>query len=181
MIQTITNTIKGRYRLQEARRGWTISAPTGDTRLTVPDCPSFGFSLDNEDNPPLAFFSDSPPVDMAKMCDAIIALSQENKLYLFCIELKTGDEADYEKQLTNGRIFCEWLIQLYKAHDYWSVDSVHKSGLLIWEPQRSGRRGTTSHGSDKGIKPSSIDGFDSAFDIRNRQRINLGALLDLCE
>ena len=177
MIETIKDTIDSRYHLKRTGRSWMIGESL-EIKLTAPNRYSFGFSLDHQHHPPLAFFSGEPPTHLAKMCDAIITLKRNNELYLFCIEVKTAHKNSYEKQLANGRIFCDWLIALYKRHDHWKIGSVYILGVLIWQPrEKAVRKGTTSHRHNGSIQEVNSRDFDSAFHIANRAPIHLCDLL----
>ena len=142
MINIIEKTIHPKYRLPRKKREWLLN---NGVKFRAPNRHSFAFSLDNQSETPFAFFNDSPPEHIAKMCDAIVAMNFKNELYLFIIEQKTKRSKHYEKQLANSRHFCNWLFSLYKEHKYRSLDPVY-IGLLIWEPRsKSPRKGTTGH------------------------------------
>ena len=143
LINTIANTIHGRYRLQYRGRGWSLA---DGVRIYASTEDTFGFSLDNLQNPPFAFLSNAPPEHIAKMCDAIIQLN-DDALYFFVIEQKTGYEGDYDKQLANGKFFCEWLVSLLAYHEYLSDIRVEYIGLLVWKPRQPATRRGTSHES----------------------------------
>ncbi len=167
MIEKIGKTIRGNYRLSRKNYCWLLN---DDVKLCAPNVNSLGFSLDNKRRPPFAFFKDDPPAYMAKMCDAVIALSIEQKLYLFIVEQKTSDPCGYEKQLSNGRCFCDWLFSLYKEHGYCSDDPIY-IGLLIWQPRTSPSRGGTSHKNK--LAPITHHRFEYCFEEKNKQNIDL--------
>lgn len=141
MIDAIEKTINQHYYLPREGRDWFLS---DDVKLRTPGRNSLGFSLDDERKPPFVFFGGSPPAHMAKMCDAIVALSFEQRIYLFIIEQKTSSPGDYKKQTANGKYFCEWLFSLYKEHGHCSADPVY-IGLLVRKPRAVPRKGETSH------------------------------------
>ena len=122
IIKELKNTIDEKLHLQleQNQQGWLI--PDNNTNIQVRALHehSIGFSLDVSDSQqkPLAFFSDSPPQDLAKMCDALIAIVDESELYLFVIEIKSAHKGDYRKQIANGWYFWRWLIALCKEHGY---------------------------------------------------------------
>ena len=174
MIDTIGGTIRGNYQLQGRNNRWLLK---DNVRLFAPGTLSLGFSLDNKERPPFAFFKNDPPRHMAKMCDAIIVLSFEQRLYLFIVEQKTSDPDEYEKQLTNGRCFCDWLFSLYKEHGYCSDDPVY-IGLLIWQPRPSPGKGKTSHGSEP--VPGTHHRFEHFFEEKNKRDIDLKKFVQLC-
>lgn len=167
MIDIIEKTIDEDYHLPRKNRDWLLA---NEVKLRAPDRNSLGFSLDNEDNSPFAFFKGNPPAHMAKMCDAVIAFSFERRLYLFIIEQKTSSPGEYKKQLANGRCFCDWLFSLYKEHEYCSEDPVY-IGLLIWKPRTSPPKGETSHKNK--LAPVKHHRFEHFFDEKNNRNINL--------
>ncbi len=167
VIDIIEKTISEDCHLPRENRDWLLA---DDVKLRAPDRNSLGFSLDNEKKPPFVFFADDPPAHMAKMCDAIIALSFKRRLYLFIIEQKTSSPGEYKKQLANGRCFCDWLFSLYKEHEYCSEDPIY-IGLLIWKPRTSPPRGETSHRNR--LVSGKHHRFEHFFDEKNNQDINL--------
>ena len=171
MTDLIAETIDRRYRLPRKGRSWLLDK---EVELRAPHQRSFGFSLDNQRNPPLAFFSGNPPEHIAKMCDAIVAVLDKDVLYFFIVEQKTMNSEEYIKQLTNGRLFCEWLLSLYRYHGYLSDQSVQFIGLLVWEPRKSPGKGTTSH---RPYKPEKRQHFHRFFDLRNEPLIPLQKLI----
>lgn len=171
MIDMLRKSIKQQYYLPQSGRDWELTDKLANTvKLRVPNRHSFGFSLDNQKNPPLAFFSANPPAHIAKMCDAIVALLCKGVLYFFIIEQKTGHKEDYQKQLANGKFFCQWLVSLYCHHGYCDADSVQYIGMLVWQPRQSPRKGGTAH-----QKPVSIRNplFHKCFEEPNIQLIRL--------
>lgn len=110
IIARLEQTMKKQLKLKRNNRDWLI--PGTNIRVRSLHRHSMGFSLDVPDSKkkPLAFFSGSPPQHLAKICDALIAAVDQRKLYLFAIEIKSGNKDDYYKQLTNGRHFWRWLI-----------------------------------------------------------------------
>lgn len=131
MIDTLQKSIHERYYLPRHGRDWRLA---NGVRLQDTSRQSLGFSLDNQESPPLAFFSASPPARIAKMCDAIVVLLHKDTLYFFIIEQKTGNKGDYIEQLANGKFFCQWLVALYNHYDYCDAGSVQYIGMLIWKP-----------------------------------------------
>lgn len=110
MIDIIEKTIAPKYRLSRKNRDWLLN---NRVKLRAPNRHSFAFSLDNQSEIPFAFFNDSPPEHIAKMCDAIVAMNFKNELYLFIIEQKTKRSKQYEKQLANGRPALLQLVILF--------------------------------------------------------------------
>lgn len=174
MIDIIEKTIHTDYRLKRDNFGYLL--PDSEVKLHDPSHCSFAFSLDKRDKPPpFRFFSnETQPRYIAKMCDTIVAMNFKNELCLFIIEQKTKRTKQYEKQLANGRHFCNWLFSLYKEHEYYSRDPVY-IGLLIWEPRpNSPRKGTTAHQNKNQRK--SHPSFDLFFEKRNIKDISLADL-----
>ena len=170
MIDIIEKTIDPKYRLPRKKRDWLLD---NEVKLRAPNRHSFAFSLDNQDEPPFAFFNDSPPERITKMCDAIVAINFKNELCLFIIEQKTKRTKQYKKQLTNGWHFCNWLFSLYKEHKYYSRDPVY-IGLLISEPRRTPPRETTTHRNKN--QPERDDLFH-LFNYRTQKTFPLQTLL----
>ena len=173
MVEIIKKTIRGDYKLKRRGRGWLLD---NDVKLHASDRHSFGFSLDNAENPPLAFFSIRPPKHIAKMCDAIIALLYDNKLYLFIVEQKTKNSGQYRRQLANGKLFCDWLFSLYKQHGCCNDEPVYV-GLFIWEPRRTPAKQGTFHPP---VKSKKHELFACFFEEKNKRDIYLDALVNAC-
>ena len=172
LTDRLKETIAPRYHLPRENRDWLLDK---GIRLRTPHRNAIGFSLDNAEEPPLAFFSGSPPPDLAKMCDAILALDDKEVLYLFIVEQKTADAGDYAKQLANGRLFCEWLISLYRQHGYCSRQQrIEFIGLLVWEPRPTPRKGGTAHQPYESARSPLFARF---FNLRNESLIHLRDLI----
>ena len=169
ILKTIEKSIHKDFHLTRQGRDWLLD---DDIKLRVPDRRSFGFSLDN--NLPFVFFSNSPPEHLTKICDAIVALSFKQRLYLFVIEQKSAYPEQYEKQLANGKYFCDWLFSLYREHEYCCSNPV-SIGLLIWQPRQSPRKGTTSHQPKKFTRSHRL--FDAFFNEQNTKRVYLSDLI----
>lgn len=164
-IDLIRKIIHGSYYLEPGKNNsWILKESYREVKIRTPNEHSIAFSLDKKKDKPFAFFSDTPPADFTKICDAILFCLHGNKIYLFLIEVKTGNEGNYEKQLINGKLFCDWLIALYTQHKSISLKPIIVP-LLIWKPrQNSIRKGTTTHHSDsdgvKGKKICQLNGFE---------------------
>ena len=172
-VETIKEIINERYHLHPNERGdWELG---GGIRLRTSAQNSFGFSLDtNEldtDAKPLTVFSDSPPQGIAMMCDAIVMLCDKNKLSIFIIEKKGAKARNYQDQLANGKLFCEWLISLCSYHGYFGDKLIEYIGLLIWGRRKSPRKGSSTHQS-----PSELSHplFERCFDCNNVLEIPFG-------
>ena len=173
MIDTLKKTIHKYYHLNRQCRDWLLD---NNVKLRVPNRHSFGFSLDNRNKPPFAFLSGSPPQHIAKVCDAIVALSYQGKLYLFIIEQKTSHSESYKKQLVNGKLFCDWLFSLYRWHGHWGSCKLVSIGLLIWQPRQQPRRGGTAHRSNVASQGHPL--FDYFLEKKNEINIHLGQLIN---
>lgn len=176
MIDLLERTIHEKYHLQRLSKDWKMKS---GVKLRTPGARSLGFSLDNQEHPPFGFLSASPPKDVAKMCDAIVALSFKQNLYVFFVERKTAHLDDYKKQLTNGKLFCDWLIALFKEHASLNGEPIF-IGLLVWEPRQSPRKGTTSHQLEASIKQKQVLPFHYFFEAKNETHFFLKALIDRC-
>ena len=167
--------------LQQNQQGWLIPDKNTNIQVRALHKHSMGFSLDVPDSrhKPLAFFSGSPPQYLAKMCDALIAIIDQGKLYLFAIEIKSRNKDDYYKQLANGRHFWGWLIALCKEHGYLlpQAEPLYVA-VLIWQPrEKQVRKGATAHRGNSGVKATTKKGFDARFEIQNRNLIILRELI----
>ena len=170
LIDAVRKAIHGRYTIK--RKGTALLLAKG-TKVHTDGDKSFGFSLDSAYHPPFPFFRDNPPKHLTKMCDAIIMFERQGTSYCAVIEQKTGDLADYEKQLANGKFFCEWLVALCKEHGYIQQEPVKFYGVLIWEPRLTPLKGSTAHDI-----PQATDHrlFDKFFDIQNESDVHIGQL-----
>lgn len=182
IIEILEQTIDNALRLERNEQDWLIPDINTNIQARSPHEHSMGFSLDVPDSKqkPLAFFSRSPSQGLAKMCDALIAVVDQNKLYLFAIEVKSGNKEDYRKQLANGRHFWGWLIALCKEHGYLlSQAEPLYIAVLIWKPrEKQMRKGTTTHSKNHGIKSAEQEGFIARFEIQNHSQIYLYNLIE---
>ena len=187
-IDTIKRAIAGRYHLRGGERKWILEEGEPPTEIHVPNkAAAIAFSLDRPDPKPFAFFSCSPPRDFAKMCDAILFCFHENKTYLFLTEVKTGNEGDCDKQLVNGKLFCDWLIALCSQHKSLNPHVIVVP-LLVWKPRHNSvHKGTTTHrgnsdGTEDGIEKKSFGEFDGCgFEIRNKPTVQIFKLIKYLE
>ena len=179
IIAILEQTIDDELKLKRDNRDWLI--PDTNIQARSPHRHSIGFSLDVSDSKqkPLAFFSGSPPQGLAKICDALIAVVDQSKLYLFAIEIKTRNKDDYRKQLANGRHFWRWLIALCKEHVYLKLKPEPLYiAVLIWKPRKKQvRKGATTHTKNHGIESAIQEGFTARFEIRNRSSFRLYDLI----
>ena len=88
IIAVLEKTIDDELKLKRDQRDWLIPG-NPNVRVRSPHRHSMGFSLDipAPKQKPLAFFSSSPPQGLAKMCDALIAVFDQRKLYLLPLKL----------------------------------------------------------------------------------------------
>ena len=189
-IKTIGQLIRPVYHLERDGKKWMVKESHSSIGIRFPNnVYSIGFSLDHSDSKcdskcdskPFAFFSDHPPRDFAKMCDAFIFCFHENNIYLFIIEVKTGHKGDYQKQLINGKLFCDWLISLCKHHKF-PDSSVTLVPLLIWQPRHnSPHEGMTTH-CGEGITKEVFEQFSgNGFEISNRDSVAIIELISYLE
>ena len=183
IIEILEKTIDNELKLKRDNRDWLIPDTDTNTNIQIrsPHRHSMGFSLDIPDSKqkPLAFFSSSPPQGLAKICDALIAVVDPSKLYLFVIEIKSGSKNDNRKQLANGRHFWRWLIALCKEHGYLSPKPEPLYiAVLIWKPRKKQvRKGATAHRSNSGIKAATQKDFTARFEIQNRSSFRFYELI----
>ncbi len=180
-IEILEKTIDENIHLQRDKRDWLIPANT-NIRVRSPHRHSMGFSLDvpAPEQKPLAFFSGEPPRYLAKICDALIAVVHQNRLYLFAIEAKSGNENDNRRQLANGRHFWHWLIALCKEHGYLpSKSEPLYMAVLIWKPRKKQvRKGVTTHQGNSGIEMiGKQKGFNARFKVQNLNQFRLYDLI----
>ena len=181
-IKAIKKTIDSRYLLKRKNRDWLLDESDKRIGIRVPDRNSIAFSLDNENERPLAFFSGNPPEGMAKICDAFLFCVYEGKGYLFIIEVKSAYREESEKQLINGKIFCDWLLALCQEHGHLSTE-FSVASLLLWEPRErevthplaSGRR-SDNEDPDIERKPKTRH-FGYRLEVKNRRQIALQELI----
>ena len=117
------------------------------------------------------------PSTLPKCAMPFIALSHEENLYLFIIEQKTANPDAYKKQLTNGKLFCDWLCALFREHGYLDDDPTF-IGLLVWQPRPSPSKGTTTH-DDRVEELDMTDlSVHQGFQAKNQQDIRLKTLIE---
>ena len=176
MIDTVKKAIHGHYtnndQIKMSKGAWVIDK---DIRIHTCGYSSFGFSLDNETHRPFAFLKDSPPKHIDKKCDAIIIFADDDTLYIAIIEQKTGHPDGHDKQLANGKFFCEWMVSLCKEHGYYNHKAIEYFGLLVWEPRAQPLKGETTYNSPE-AQSSAL--FDKYFDAANVHRIYLRDLVE---
>ncbi len=182
------STIEKTFHLERDGQRWILAerAKKG-TQLSIiaPNRYSLGFTLDEanlksaQNLKPMPFISGNPPEHIGKMCDAIVVLTYKGMSYLFCIEQKSGHKGDYKKQLMNGAIFCNWLMDLFKVHGHFNQRPIYL-GLLVFKPRaKAVRKGSTSHREDKPEECGPIGAFDKCYRMVNKNEIRLGELCKL--
>ncbi len=184
MINTIKNTISVDYHLEYKEGVWLVKEKNRTIlKLRASDHDSTGFSLDNPQKPPLAFFSRGYPIprprDIAKVCDAMVAVVQHQTLYLFALEAKSLDKGYADKQLANGRHFWCWLMALFKEHKHFEEMPVIQVGILAWKPRKKQvRKGPTSHKTPSWLtRKKNCRDFDALFEIKNETNILMRAII----
>lgn len=131
-----------------------------------PSNKSFAFRIEK-----IKIFSDNPPQDVAKMCDAVFITKYEDKNYIIAVEVKTKHKGDYKKQIRNAQYFCHWIIQLLKESNHYNKE--HQFiGLLVWQVNPSQPRKNPS-------TPSQFQKTDSAFYETSTTPIYLNQLINL--
>ena len=181
IIAILEKTIDKTLHLQQNQQDWLIPDKNINIRVRSPHRHSMGFSLDvpGSKRKPLAFFSSRPPRYLAKICDALITVVDQSKLYLFAIEIKSERKNNCNKQLANGRHFWGWLITLCKEHSYLPLQSEPLYiAVLIWKPRKKQvRKGATAHRGNSGIKIFTQKNFTAGFEIQNHNLIVLHELI----
>ncbi len=71
----------------------------------------FAFSLDKDGIKVFPFFNNTNVFNINTKNDAIIIYEKENKIYCFIIELKSGSNGKYLKQINAGINFCNFLLE----------------------------------------------------------------------
>ena len=140
MIDTLRQLIRGSFYLAHKNTYYLIAKKI---RVYPFEPSSLGFSLDKNKPRPFTVFSDGPPPYLTKICDAIVVYAKGDDLYFVLIEQKTKYENGAEAQLLNGKLFCQWLVELCKKHDYGPKGKVEYYGVLVWEPGTNWQRGTS--------------------------------------
>lgn len=174
MIDVVRNAIHGHYQMKEKRNALLLDNDTKTIRVHTNSKNSFGFCLDDAKRPPFQFFKPSPPEHLKKMCDAIIIFEGGQTLYFTLIEQKTGDPAEYDRQLANGKFFCEWLVSLCREHGYCLHTNISYFGVLVWEPRLMPLKGSTTHSLPEAC-PHRL--FDKFFDLQNQTDIDIDQLV----
>lgn len=173
MIEAIKKTIHENYWLDREDRDWFLD---DNVKLHAPHRHSVAFSLDNRKKPPFGFLGGNPPAGVAKMCDAIVALFDGGKLYVFIVEQKTQNLDEHEKQLANGKFFCDWLFSLYREYGHCNEEPVY-IGLLVWRPRERPGIGQMTHRIGETRKHKLFADF---FEIRNKPDISLWDIVKAC-
>ncbi len=176
IVDTIARAINPNYHLERRERNWLLGDDAHRVELRVPTRHSFGFSLDHPERSPLAFFSASPPRDLAKVCDGMVAFTREGRLYLFSIEMKSSHKEDASKQLVNGQLFWRWLVSLCVRHGHIpEATDICYISVIVWRPME----GSTRLGFTQDSGPGALlewpggDGFDARYEVRNRKVVPL--------
>ena len=102
------------------------------------------------------------------MCDAIAVVCHGGRLYVRIVEQKTEHKDEHWRQIANGRLFAQWLLDIYSAQGY-EVGEYTVFGVLAWQPRRSPNKGTSTYVDLKGQRD--VNDFDWYFEFRNERRI----------
>lgn len=119
------------FELEEKSRNTTFS-------FVMPNQDFFAFKLDHakQTKSPYWLFSDCSPTGVAKMCDGIVVFRNQGNIYIALIELKGTRKDNADRQLSNGKITCEFLIQLFK--EYYPETITPKYGaFILYKPRKS--------------------------------------------
>ena len=123
---------------KEQNKGWLLNENDVEYKFIYPLEKSFAFKIDRKVFP---FFS--TPQHIAKMCDAFIILTSDDENdYVFSVEVKSGCDGHFRKQIMNGYYFVDWLVNLLREHGYYKKTPIYL-GLLIWKPRKVAKKGTT--------------------------------------
>lgn len=144
-IDVLKKCFKQERCLERDNKEWRLTENGVTIKFKAPNRESFGFSLDYEDR--FSFFSGTPPKNITKMCDGIIALTHKTQTYIFLIEQKTNYSNNYKKQIINAWHFCNWLLGLLKEHKHCD-DNIKFIGLL-YRNRRNVSKGISTHSKQK--------------------------------
>lgn len=177
LVSLFTKTIHKDFQLKRNGCFWILKNKHNGESLNfrAKDRNSFAFSLDKDNiqKQPFAFFSTNPPTNLTKICDAIIVVEYEQKALIVAIEQKSTNKKDYTKQLNNAKYFCDWLINLFKAYNYYKEYPIFCK-LLCWKPRKIPSKGQTSHhDSNYNCRKSKISFFDFSCEVQNKSKISL--------
>ncbi len=192
LVSLFTKTIHKDFQLYRKDRYWILKDKYNKESLNFRsiDKDSFAFSLDkdnsqggkdNSQGSPFGFFSDNPPANINKICDAIIVMEYKQKELIVAIEKKSTNPKEYTKQLKNAKYFCDWLINLFKEYNHYEKSqSPTFCKLLCWESRKIPSKGTTSH-DDKDYECCKSDDnfFDFSCKVQNKSVISLLELIQV--
>lgn len=98
-------------------------------------------------DPTLPFIEPSEPGLTSKV-DAILIVSRDDVLYVFLLEMKTGNAGNYLLQMQTGKLITEFLFGLLKLHKKCDTPVPQFFGVLCYGGERKTvPKGTTRHGS----------------------------------
>lgn len=155
-ISHLKQTINDSLRLKSIRKKWVVRGGKKDVIFSVPSSASIGFSFEKK---PGRFwlFADSPPQNIARMCDGIIAFSFKGAVHIALIELKGAHKGAGKKQIKNAKLVCDFLTALLKAHKLVSPNFRPKYlGLVVYQTRKIPDKNTTTHTSEPPSKQNGL-------------------------
>lgn len=172
MVSVFDKAIHNNYRLQPKKKRFIFER---DVEVHPGGLETYGFKLDKQgDSRPFPFFKDSPPLHVAKMCDGIFVFADGPKLFCALIEQKGQDEKEFERQLANGKLFCQWLVSIFQQHKHIPPAAVTYVGVLVWEPTPFEQKDLTAYTKPKALPH---DLFHKFFKIENEKVLYLVDLI----
>ncbi|MDD2767585.1 MAG: hypothetical protein PHT19_02545 [Methylococcus sp.] len=98
-------------------------------------------------DPTLPFVEPREP-GLTSKNDAIFMVSRDGALFVFLLEMKTGNAGNYLLQMQTGKLITEFLLGLLKLHEKCDSPLPQFFGVLCYGLERkSAHKGTTRHGS----------------------------------
>lgn len=141
IAELFERTIAPKYHLPRQDRDWLYE--NGEQiQIRAPNNQSLAFSLDPK-KVPFPFICGSPPPKVTKMCDVIICSTSKQRHYIFIVEKKREWKEDYHLQLINGKLFCDWMLALFREHGHLQ-GKVTFVGLLLMYPMLPSVRASTT-------------------------------------
>ncbi len=183
LAELFKETINQKLHLEKKKdKSWSLK-DIPEITIRTPSQNSFCFSLDCRSSPLSALFKSSSQ-GITKVCDAIIVLSHKDKTYIFIVEQKTQTKRDYEKQLANGKYFCDWVLALLKEHCKYNGEVVFIF-LLCWEHGKKWLpKGESQHRNTPKGEPFGSDGLPQDvknglfYEVKNDGDINLLSFIE---
>ncbi len=179
LVSLFTETIHKDFHLKRDNRFWILEDEDNKEQLSFRAINSqcLAFSLDevNIKKNPFPFFSENPPVDVSKICDAIIIMEYKQKTFILAVEKKSAHKNDCTKQLNNAKYFCDWLILLFQKYKHHSKKKeLIFCKLLCWKPRKIPSKEPTIHyDTDYGCYKSKDKFFNCSCEVQNKSDISL--------